>query len=378
MNCLGSPSLACLLVCWLSTSALAQNAAPAAAQAGSTPGAPGASAPAAVPQPHSARAPQFPAPPQQGQSAPAQTIPGTTQQQTNYGPGNYPAATGPGQPAGSGTVHNGVAPLPPLAPPTTGARGNEAVSPFTSKQIIQMRKQFDNTRKAKAYRPVRSIPRISSVTVDLSPGGSLPIARVMPGEMATLVFLDAGGAPWPLAAAPRVSDGRYFDAEWLKGTATVVISALSPYEEGNLSVMLQDFPTPVVVKLVTGEPDSNSKGRVVDYRLDLRIPGRAPGSPKGLVGTSKIALYDDTMQRFLDGLPPRPAKAVKTIGTTSARVQVWALEGALFVRTVLDIQTAFDQSIAAGDGTRVYRLPPTPFVTLSDGGRSTTLQLDID
>jgi intracellular multiplication protein IcmK len=312
------------------------------------------------------------------QAAQAQAMPGSSPQQTNYGPGNYPAVSGAGQGGGNGAGNNGIAPLPPLAPPPSGATGQATISPFTPGQIVQMRKQFDKTRKAKAYRPVRSIPRISSVTVDLSPGASLPVARVMPGEMATVVFLDAGGAPWPLAAAPRVSDGRYFDAEWLKGTATVVISALSPYEEGNLSVMLQDFPTPVVIKLVTGEPDSAAKTRVVDYRLDLRIPGRAPGSPKGLVGTSKIALYDDTMQRFLDGIPPKPAKIVKASGTTSARVQVWALEGALFVRTVLDIQTAFDQCIAAGDGTRVYRLPPTPFVTLSDGGRSTTLQLDID
>lgn len=312
----------------------------------------------------------FPPPPASAPGQPAV-------QQTHFGPSTYTATQGrtaPGPVAG----HDGIAPLPPLAPPNNGKQGQDAVSPFTPAEIIQMRKHYDSTRKAKAHRPVRTVPRISSVTVDLSPGSALPITRMLPGEMSTLLFLDATGAPWPLAAPPRVSDNRYFDAEWLQGTATVVMSAMSPYEDGNITVLLQGFDTPIVIKLVTGEPDSKAKSRIVDYRLDLRIPGRAPGSPAGVIGPGKIALYDNTMQRFLDGIPPTLAKVVKIDGARSNRTQAWALDGALFVRTDLDIQTAFDQSIAAGDGTRVYRLPPTPFVTLSDGGRSVTLQLEID
>jgi intracellular multiplication protein IcmK len=304
--------------------------------------------------------------------------------QTNYGQGDYGQPAGPAaNPPRQGADQNGIAPQPPLVPPNlvppnTLGRGETAVSPFSPAEIVRMRQKYDTTRKAKAYRPVRTVPRISSLTVDLSPGAALPIARMLPGEMSTVLFLDASGAPWPLAAAPRVSDARYFDAEWLQGTATVVLSALSPYEDGNLSVMLQGFPTPVVIKLVTGEPDTKERSRIVDYRLDLRIPGRAPGTPTGLVGPGKIALYDETMQRFLDGLPPSGAKTVKADPALPVKTQVWALNGALFVRTGLDIQTAFDQSIAAGDGTRVYRLAPTPYVTFSDRGRSITLQLDID
>ena len=356
-------------LCLLSASALAQSTTAVAAadlisQAASAP----AQHPAmAVAQPQAASQP-FPPPPPNDEAS----------QQTNYGPGTYPAIRGNARPATGMTTDNGIAPLPPLAPPPMGRTGQTEMSPFTPAEIVQMRKQYDRTRKAKAHHPVRAVPRISSISVDLSPGAAPPIARMMPGEMSTILFLDASGNPWPLAAAPRVSDGRFFDAEWLRGTSTVIISALSPYEDGNLSVMLKDFPTPIVIKLATGEPDSREKTRIVDYRLDLRIPGRAPGAPAGVIGQRKIALYDDTMQQFLDGLPPKPAKVVKTIGSTSARTQVWELEGALFVRTALDIQTAFDQSIAAGDGTRVYRLPPTPFVTLSDGSRSITLQLDID
>ncbi|UUZ48518.1 DotH/IcmK family type IV secretion protein [Massilia sp. B-10] len=63
-----------------------------------------------------------------------------------------------------------------------------------------MRRAVERTRKAKAYKPVRTLPRISSATVDLSPGSSLPIARLLPGETSTLLFLDAQAAThgrWP-------------------------------------------------------------------------------------------------------------------------------------------------------------------------------------
>ncbi|WP_426212503.1 DotH/IcmK family type IV secretion protein [Massilia sp. TWP1-3-3] len=91
-----------------------------------------------------------------------------------------------------------------------------------------------------------------------------------------------------------------------------------------------------------------------------------------------MALYDDVMQAFLDGLPPKDAKRVQMHGGAPARTQIWQYGDALFVRTAYDIQSAFDQSLASGDGTRVYRLAPTPYVTLSEMGRSVTLQLDIN
>jgi intracellular multiplication protein IcmK len=201
--------------------------------------------------------------------------------------------------------------------------------------------------------------------------------RTLPGETSTVVFLDATGTPWPLVAVPRVSRADVAAAEWLEGSPSVVVSLLSPYEEANLTVFLSGLATPVVVKLTAGEPDSKSQTREVDYRLDLRVPGRSPYAKAPVAGTAKIALYDDTMQSFLDGIPPRDAVKLKPRGEVPARTSIWQYAGALFVRTSLDIQTAFDNTLAASDGTRVYRLPPTPFVTLSDAGRSVTFQVDI-
>lgn len=321
----------------------------------------------------------FPAPPGQ-QPAPAatQTTAATQTQVTGYGAGvNAPPPALP-----SPTDHNGIAPLPPLVPPPGAVSdfklAKAVISPFTPEEIVKLRRSLDDTRKAKAYRPVRTVPRISSITVDLSPGAALPIARVLPGEMATLVFMDMTGNAWPLAAPPRVSDARSFNVEWLQDSASVVISATSTYEDGNLAVMLRGHATPVMVKLVTGEPDSAGKNRIVDYRLDLRIPGRAPDAPPPVAGAAKISLYDDVMQGFLDGLPPKEAIPVALRGEIPARTQAWQFDGALFLRTRVNIRSAFDQTMASGDGTKIYRLAPTPYVTLSDGDRSVIVELDIN
>lgn len=302
----------------------------------------------------------------------AAPVPATAYGNNSGGPA---VATAPGP---SAPAENGMAPLPPLSPPTSLKQAESVLVPLAPDEIVKLRKMLENMRKANAYHPVRTVPKTRDTTVDLSPGATIPIARMLPGEMSTLVFIDGLGNPWPLAAPPRVSDQRSFDVDWLKDSSSVVISPLSSYEDGNLAVILRGLATPIMIKLVTGEPDSNNKSREVDYRLDIRIPGRAPGAPTGVAGPERIALYDTVLQGFLDGLPPKEAHAVKVQGGAPARTQVWQFDGAVYVRTAADFQSAFEQTMAASDGTRVYRLAPTPYVTLSEGGQSLVLQLDIE
>lgn len=348
---------------------------------------PGAAASAATPgrwvqSPAPAASAPFPPSPAAAQAAQAaQQAQARTQQMqaafppTNYGAGNYAG----GAPATAGAAaQNGTAPLPPLVPPTDYQRANSMVSPLKGSEIRQLRRRFEETRAAKADRPVRTMPRIRSVSVDLSPGATPPILRTLPGESSTVVFLDATGAPWPLGAVPRVSNpNRVATAEWIEGSPSVLVTMLSPYEEANLTAFLVGLATPVVIKLVGGEPDAKSRTREVDYRLDLRVPGHSPWAQAAVPGIAKIGLYDDTLQAFLDGLPPNEAVRLKPRGDVPPRTEVWQYAGALFVRTDRDIQTAFDNTLAASDGTRVYRLAPTPYVTLSDAGRSLTFQLDL-
>lgn len=308
---------------------------------------------------------------------------------SNYGSQNYPVQqpTPPGyfppapgahaSPSGMPVQDDGTRGLFPPRQASAFEVARSQVSPFTPDEIRDLAATYDESREAKAYKPVRAVPRISSVSVDLAPGSSMPIARMLPGTPTSLVFIDSTGAPWPLAATPRISDSRIFYPEWLQGTHVVVVSALSPYESGTLTVFLQNMPTPVVLQLSTGEEGTKESTRDVDVRLDVRVPGRGPNAKAPVVGPGKIDLYDDTLQAFLDGLPPVEAKTIKTIGSVPAGTKVYQLSNELFVRTTYDLKSPFDQTSSSANGTRVYRMPLTPYVTFSDMGRSVTVQLDI-
>lgn len=274
----------------------------------------------------------------------------------------------------------GMAPLAPLVPPgeVAFAAAKQMISPFTPEQIGVLHGTVDMNRRAMAIPPVQAIPESRSISVNLSPGAAMPLLRTMPGETSTLVFLDSTGGPWPLSVPPRISNENLFAAEWLKDSPVVVVSAKTHYEQGNLTVFLKGLVTPVIVKLATGEARSDSKTRAVDYRLDLRVPGRGPNAQAPIVSQGQIALYDNTMQTFLDGVPPEKARSITIAGDSGQRTQAWQMDGMLYLRTPLGMETAFDQTIGAADGTRVYKLAPTPFVMLSELGHLLQLQLDID
>ncbi|WP_241136255.1 DotH/IcmK family type IV secretion protein, partial [Achromobacter insuavis] len=161
--------------------------------------------------------------------------------QSNYGSGNYAVVNNgqaaPPQAAGQPSL-NGTAPLQPLTPPppTTFEAARAAAAPLTPDQIKTLHKDVDGVRKARAEPVVSTRPEIRTVSVDLRPGAAVPILRTMPGETSTLVFLDATGAPWPLALAPRYGDAKAYAVEWLDRSHIVVVTAKTHYGMSNLTV----------------------------------------------------------------------------------------------------------------------------------------------
>lgn len=288
------------------------------------------------------------------------------------------------------TSVNGVQNLPPLTPPTSDQLSTDAQPPsaafsqaagmvtsLSPDDVRHLRSLLDQMQRAKSYNPVRAIPKISSLTVNMSSGSSMPILRTMSGQLSTIVFEDETGAPWPIAAPPKASS-KLFEAEWLgKDAPSVTVWSLTAYGEGNLVVWLKGLTNPVIVQLTSGEPNSKATTRVVDSRLNLRIPQRGPlAKPSLVVSTGKIGLYDDTLQQFLDGVAPKEAKLL-TLKSAPNETSVWRLGDSLFVRTPLDTQTIYSKTLASSDGMHVYQMEVTPYVTLSDDGKSVTVQVGI-
>ncbi len=284
---------------------------------------------------------------------------------TNSGSPSTQAAT-PSNSASGGKVQQTM---------TVDEAAKNLVSPLTPDQIKELKGTVDQLSRAKQATIVASVPHISSMVVDLSPGASIPVVRVAAGRPTWIVFEDITGAPWPLAGEPINAQGKSkFFISWYTGTPTVYVQPKISYGNGDLGVVLQNLPVPINIVLANAEPDSTATSRVFDTRINIRIPKRGPMAVNhSVTSIQKIDIYNDTIQAILDGVPPATATRLKT---DNAQAAVWKIDDKMYVRTRLETKSAFSSTSSSVDGTHVYVMDLTPFITLSDGGNSVTVKVN--
>ncbi|WP_227633344.1 DotH/IcmK family type IV secretion protein, partial [Klebsiella pneumoniae] len=201
---------------------------------------------------------------------------------------------------------------------------------MTPDEVRQLRWQKENLNRALASPAMTVVPRISAQTVNLSPGSSLPLVRTAVNHPSNLSFTDATGAPWPVAGKPTNPMTKDFDVYYIPDSPMVTIVAKRPYASGSITVLLKGLSVPISVEVTSGDTDSQSRVWTVDNRLDLRIPQRGPSARPMAAPESKIGLYDNTLQAFLDGTPPREAHRLKATGQVPDTT-VWQLGDDLFI-----------------------------------------------
>ncbi|TDF53923.1 DotH/IcmK family type IV secretion protein [Cupriavidus sp. L7L] len=282
-----------------------------------------------------------------------------------------------GAPSSTAAVDDANAPraLPPLKPPPVGsANFNSAVdtiSPLTSTEILDLRKRVDSARRAASTYPgVPPKPVISTTTVDLSPGSTPPIVRVS-NQGAAVSMVDITGAPWDILEVNNLGK-RYFEVKQpAKDVPTITITALGDYVEGNVAIFLKGLSIPVMLRMVAGQ-------RETDYRLDLRIPRRGPNAIDPIAGTPSINLPANYLQTLLDGTDTPNAKPIR-VENAPQGTRAWMVGGNVVLRTTLFLNNpAYQATIAAADGTRVYELAPTPVATLSENGSLRNVYLELE
>lgn len=267
------------------------------------------------------------------------------------------------------------------------------IQPFSPGQIRRMNRAFNDNEAAMNDRSVTPVPRISSQTVSLSAGSSIPQVRVFPNVTTTVTFSDATGHPWVLGGAPYNSSDSGCGAEvgqqqqqltgtlcvkFIPGSSVFTVQPVSEYASGNITVMLKGLPVPIIVNVISVDPSSKTKTVDVDYRLDLRIPKRSPDTPVvSATPESKISLYDKQLQQFLDGIPPEEAQRVK-LHNAPNQTQAWQIGDELYLRTQLQLQDEFEKTLSSIDGTHIYVLPVTPVLTFSDNGNSREVSVDLN
>lgn len=316
--------------------------------------------------------------PAQQQQAQQQQAPAQQQRPTTSLP-SAPAATAPAQPQQSATTQINRDNLDPLPAPVINK-----LQPLSPGQIRTSIKTMDDTQSAARYQFVTPVPRVSSQTVSLSAGSSIPQVRVYPNITTTVTFSDITGHPWKLGAppvnsSPCTAEGKgTLCVNYIQGAAVFTIQPTDRFSNGNVTVMLQGLATPVIINVKALDPANTARTVDVDYRLDLRIPKRGPDTPVyTATPEKKISLYDKQLQQFLDGIPPEEAQLVK-LHNAPGGTKAWQIGDELYVRSPLQLQDEFEKTLSAIDGTHVYVLPSTPVLTFSENGSARDVDVELN
>lgn len=271
---------------------------------------------------------------------------------------------------------SGNAPLPLPVQSESYRQAEEEIAPLTPEEIRKLRSENELVERALITPQVAVVPKISVLTVDLSPGSSLPMARTAVNYPSSITFMDNTGAGWNIASAP-ISGNPAFRVHWVEKSPVMVVEAVRPYVSGNIIVYLSELPVPVIINVNSGEPDSVKQTWTVDSRLDLRIPRRGPASPDVVLPDQKISLHDSFLQSFLDGIPPKEAKRLKVSGNIPDTV-VWQLGDTLYVRSRADIRDEFEATLSSSDGMHLWKMPLTPYLSFSVMGQNRPLNISLE
>ncbi|EOY4205197.1 IncI1-type conjugal transfer protein TraN, partial [Salmonella enterica subsp. enterica serovar Infantis] len=119
--------------------------------------------------------------------------------------------------------------------PATLVKG-ELPAPGQASPLVQDAARLDSELSADEIRSLRSlmadnerainapitsvVPRISSLTVNLSPGASLPLVRTAMNNLSVVTFTDINGSPWPQSDPPYNAAPKLFDVQYNENMVT--------------------------------------------------------------------------------------------------------------------------------------------------------------
>lgn len=246
----------------------------------------------------------------------------------------------------------------------------KSIAPLTPEQITEVRRHIDRIDRATdaPLTDVRAVTR--SVGVSLK-SGELPIRlNVSPGWLSTLTFSDVTGQPWPVHVVTNGNPDAYDvkSSGPQEETNIITISARRAHVPSNFSVLLVGAKVPL---LVTLDPSSTD----VDYRVDARVDQRGPNAIYDSVsGVSLAPTNDSTMLQFLDGVAPSGARELKS--SNARDLQAWMYGDLMYVRTAMDLLSpAYTAKHSNASGVKVFVLNEVPVLLVSDGGRTSYVQV---
>ncbi|MEM1243240.1 MAG: DotH/IcmK family type IV secretion protein [Pseudomonadota bacterium] len=231
--------------------------------------------------------------------------------------------------------------------------------PMSPEQVHRLRQIYNASQfAAAAPAGIPPKPTATSLYVNLSPGATPPVIRLSEGFVTSLVFLDSTGAPWPIEAYD-IGNPQAFNIEWDKKTNVMMVQAKSLYTYGNLAVRLRGLTTPVMLTLIPGQ-------KVVDYRVDITVPGYGPDAKKLPIRTGLPPPASDELLKVLDGIAPTNGRRLKVSDYAG---EVWVTKREMYLRTKYTLLSpGWLATMSSADGTHAYELQKTPMLLMSING----------
>ncbi len=240
--------------------------------------------------------------------------------------------------------------------------------PMTGEQIAKFREIYDASQVAAASPSgIPPKPTTTTLLVNLATDqSSPPIIRLGAGYITSLVFVDATGQPWPIDSY-SVGDPNSFNIQWDRKGNTLLVQSLTSSKSSNMAILLKELNTPVMITLISGQA-------VLDYRVDLRIPGYGPNAV--FAHSSIPDAANPVLLNILNGVAPEGSKELQVSG---GECQAWLLKDTLYLRTKLNILSPAWKSVMSSiDGTRAYQTQSVPVILASQQGTDKTIKLKID
>ncbi|AOX18425.1 DotH/IcmK family type IV secretion protein [Kozakia baliensis] len=264
--------------------------------------------------------------------------------------------------------------------------------PFTPETIMRLGTRFkDVSRAQEAVQTEMATPNVRpAIRVSFQPGQQTSIIFTTKGYPTALSFVDSTGQPWPIAwnqngnsanasggtncnsgqgdgkvGAPAVQTSGFYVCVPYQGSNTISIQPVSLQPRGGLLVTLKDAPKPISFLLIAGRGS-------YDDNLTVRVAGSGPNA-KVQIDTrpGAPATGEPFMNAMLSGIAPAAATPLSVDGVSPDDVRAWKIGNEMYLRTRLVLMTpAWDSSEHGEGGTTIYAFHETPYVLLSDAGRT--------
>lgn len=249
--------------------------------------------------------------------------------------------------------------------------GRIRLNPISPKRIKEVQRDSIAVEEARQMpTPEKGLSRFKALS--LQPGASIPDVHLFPANTTMLRFMDSTGSPWPILSYV-VGNAEGFQVQRAGGGSEnasniLIVTPTKTFADTSLAITLApDVPTVLMLH-------ASVRNTKPDYLVTFRADAPGPNAAQAAYHEEKTALVSETMLSFLDGIPPKGAKRMKT----DKVMQAWEFDGKCYVRTdkslVWPAYSSIVRSRSAHD-MRVYELPKVSSIVLSIAGSPHRLRL---